>query len=139
MALEVSNSYSSYAAQNVVSSSKANDTKKKDAEQAVEKYGSSKAESTAGYLSKLEKLAPSVEFGIGNTHSSAKSGKTLTINQKLLEKMQDYPNKEKEMKELIRGVESATKLLDSMHRASGWTVVYRHGYIDENGKYCKVF
>ena len=47
--------------------------------------------------------------------------------------------KEKEMKELIRGVESATKLLDSMHRASGWTVVYRHGYIDENGKYCKVF
>lgn len=22
-----------------------------------------------------------------------------------------------------------------MHRASGWTVVYRHGYIDENGKY----
>lgn len=44
MALEVSNSYSSYAAQNVVSSSKANDTKKKDAEQAVEKYGSSKAE-----------------------------------------------------------------------------------------------
>lgn len=143
MALEVSNSYSSYAAQNVVSSSKANDTKKKDAEQAVEKYGSSKAESTAestaGYLSKLEKLAPSVEFGIGNTHSSAKSGKTLTINQKLLEKMQDDPNKEKEMKELIRGVESATKLLDSMHRASGWTVVYRHGYIDENGKYCKVF
>lgn len=86
-------------------------------------------------MSKLEKLASSVEFGIGNTHSSAKSGKTLTINQKLLEKMQDDPNKEKEMKELIRGGESATKLLDSMHRASGWTVVYRHGYIDENGKY----
>ncbi|WP_156337609.1 hypothetical protein [Roseburia faecis] len=51
-------------------------------------------------MSKLEKLAPSVEFGIGNTHSSAKSGKTLTINQKLLEKMQDDPNKEKEMKEI---------------------------------------
>lgn len=75
MALEVSNSYSSYAAQNVVSSSKANDTKKKDAEQVVEKYESSKAESTAGYLNKLEKLAPSVEFGIGNTHSSAKTEK----------------------------------------------------------------
>ena len=84
----------------IADSSKANDTKKKDAEQAVEKYGSSKAESTAGYMSKLEKLAPSVEFGIGNTHSSAKSGKTLTINQKLLEKMQDDPNKEKEMKEI---------------------------------------
>ena len=67
----------------IADSSKANDTKKKDAEQAVEKYGSSKAESTAGYMSKLEKLAPSVEFGIGNTHSSAKSGKTLTINQEL--------------------------------------------------------
>ena len=37
----------------IADSSKANDTKKKDAEQAVEKYGSSKAESTAGYMSKL--------------------------------------------------------------------------------------
>ncbi|HBI62572.1 MAG TPA: hypothetical protein DDY31_15410, partial [Lachnospiraceae bacterium] len=97
--------------------------------------GNSRVKRTVDYAKKLEKLAPSVEFRIGNTHSSAKSGKTLTINPKLLEKMQDDPNKEKEMKELIRGVESATKLLDSMHRASGWTVVYRHGYIDENGKY----
>lgn len=36
---------------------------------------------------------------------------------------------------MIQGVEAATKLLDSIYKASGWTVVYRHGYIDENGKY----
>ena len=49
--------------------------------------------------------------------------------------MQNDPEKEKEMKELIKGVESATNLMDSIHKASGWTVVYRHSYIDENGKY----
>lgn len=117
MTAEIRNSYSSYAAQKNVSNSKINNTKKKDAEQAAEKYGSSKSESTADYMSKLEKLAPSVEFGIGNTHSSKKSGKTLTINPKLLENMQNDSNKEKEMKELIGGVELATKLLDGMHRA----------------------
>lgn len=109
--------------------------KKKETKETAAAQKNADPENTTDYMSRLEKLAPSVEFGIGNTHSSAKSGKTLTINPKLLEKMQDDPNKEKEMKELIRGVESATKLLDSVYRASGWTVVYRHGYIDENGKY----
>lgn len=43
--------------------------------------------------------------------------------------------KEKDMKDLIKGVESATKLMDGIYKASGWSVVYRHSYIDENGKY----
>ena len=59
----------------------------------------------------------------------------MTVNPKLLEKMQNDPEKEKEMKDLIRGVESATKLMDSIYKASGWSVEYRHSYIDENGKY----
>ena len=37
--------------------------------------------------------------------------------------------------ELIRGVESMQRLAESMTRANGFTTVYRHGYIDENGKY----
>lgn len=143
MAMEITNNYNAY--ENVHATQRQETAKKqvtsgKETSETVDTQknstvGNSKVKRTVDYAKKLEKLAPSVEFRIGNTHSSAKSGKTLTINPKLLEKMQDDPNKEKEMKELIRGVESATKLLDSMHRASGWTVVYRHGYIDENGKY----
>lgn len=72
---------------------------------------------------------------VGSGFSSAKSGKTLTINPKLLEKMQNNPEQEKETKELIKGVESAMNLIDSINKARGWTVVYKHSYIDENGKY----
>ena len=28
-----------------------------------------------------------------------------------------------------------SKLAESMAKASGWTIVYQHSYIDENGKY----
>ena len=125
MAMEIMNNvYSSYAAQSIAESSTANRAKKKETEK------------TTDYANELAKLVPSVDFRVGNSIPSAKSGKTLTINPKLLEKMQNDPAQEKETKELIRGVEFATKLIDSIHKASGWTVVYRHSYIDENGKYC---
>ena len=52
--------------------------------------------------------------------------------------MQNDPEKEKEMKELIKGVESAVNMLDSVMNASGWTVVFKHDYIDENGKYRQI-
>ena len=110
-------------------------TKKKGTEKTQETAGNSKSKSTAEYANELAKLAPSVEFKVGNSYSTAKSGKTLTVNPQLLEKMQNDPEKEKEMKDMIKGVESATKLMDGIYKASGWTVVYRHSYIDENGKY----
>lgn len=66
------------------------------------------------------------------------SGKTLTVNPRLLEKMQNDPEKEKEMKELIRGVEAAVNMLESVNSANGWTVVFKHCYIDENGKFCSI-
>lgn len=49
------------------------------------------------YEGQREKLVPSVEFKAGNSFSTAKSGKTLTVNPQLLEKMQNNPEKEKEM------------------------------------------
>ncbi len=98
----------------------------------------SKSKSTSDYVKELAKLAPSVEFKVGNACSRAKSGMTLTINPKLLEKMQNDPEQEKETKELIRGVESAMNMIESINKASGWTVVYKHSYIDENGKYHSV-
>lgn len=135
MAMEITNNYSSYAAQSTAESGAANGTKKKGTEKTQETAGNSKSKSTAEYANELAKLVPSVEFKIGNSYSTAKTGKTLTVNPKLLEKMQNDPEKEKEMKELIKGVESVTKLMDGIYKASGWSVEYRHSYIDENGKY----
>lgn len=100
--------------------------------------GNDEAKSTAGYAKELEKLMPSVEFRIGNACVSAQSGKSLTVNPKLLEKMQNDPKTKKDMEGMIKGVESMTKLMDGIYKASGWSVVYRHSYIDENGKYSAI-
>lgn len=137
MAMEITNNYSNYAAGSMAGTGAVNSTQKKETEKTGE-TANSKSKSTATYLSELAKLAPSVEFRVGNGHASAKTGQTLTINPMLLEKMQNDPEKEKEMKELIRGVETMTKLSDSINNASGWKTVFRHSYIDENGKYCHI-
>lgn len=138
MVMEITNNYSRYVSQGMAGSGAARSMKKKETENISETTRSGKSKSTSDYVDELAKLAPSVEFKVGNSYSTAKSGKTLTINPQLLEKMQNDPEKEKEMKEMIKGVESATKLMDSIHKASGWSVVYRHSYIDENGKYCAI-
>ena len=49
--------------------------------------------------------------------------------------MQNDPEKEKDMRDMIKGVEVMSKLAESITKASGWTIVYQHSYIDENGKY----
>ena len=134
MAMEISNNYN-YVTQSIMESNTANSTKKKETEKITETAGSSKAKQTTDYANRLAKLVPSVDFRIGNACSSAKNGKSLTVNPKLLEKMQNDPEKEKDMKDLIKGVEFMTKLSESIAKASGWTIVYQHSYIDENGKY----
>ena len=98
----------------------------------------SKSESTTDYINKLKKLVPSVEFKVGYGFSTAKTGKTLTVNPKLIEKMQNNPEQEKETMEMIKGVETMTRLVDGINKATDRTVVYRHSYIDENGKYCSI-
>ena len=135
MAMEITNNYSSYAAQTMTESGATSGTKKKGTEKTQETAGNSKSKSTAEYANELAKLAPSVEFKVGNACSSARNGKSLTVNPKLLEKIQNDPEKEKDMKDMIKGVESMSKLAESMAKASGWTIVYQHSYIDENGKY----
>ncbi len=142
MAMEITGNYGSYAAQGTAGSSATSGTGKKGtektAEKAAEGAGSSKTKSTAEYAKELAKLVPSVEFKVGTTFSSAKSGRTLTVNPQLLEKMQNDPETEKEMKELIKGAELAVKRLDSAMNAIGWSVVFKHDYIDENGKYQQI-
>ena len=138
MAMEITNSYGSYAPQSMAGNAAASSTKRKETENTSETTGNSKSKSTMDYANELAKLVPSVDFRVGNGCSSAKNGMTLTINPKLLEKMQNDPEQKKETKELIRGVESAMNMIDSINKASGWTVVYKHSYIDENGKYHSV-
>lgn len=138
MAMEINQNYSSYAAQSMAQNNAVSGTKKKEPEKTQQKTESSKSESTAEYAKKLAKLVPSVEFRVGSSFAADKSGKTLTVSPMLLEKMQNDPEKEKEMKELIKGVESMERLSESLNKATGWTTVFRHSYIDENGKYCHI-
>ena len=146
MAMEITNNYNAY--ENIYATQKQQTEKKQAASgketsetaatQKNSEAGNDKAKSAAGYAKELKKLVPSVEFRVGNACVSAQRGKSLTVNPKLLEKMQNDPEQAKETKELIRGVESAMNLIDSINKASGWTVVYKHSYIDENGKYHSV-
>lgn len=135
MAMEINQNYNSYAAQSMAQNNGVNNTKKNETEKTQQKAESSKSESTAEYAKKLAKLVPSVEFKVGSGYATAKNGKTLTVSPALLQKMQNDPEKEKEMKELIKGVESMTRLSESLNKATGWTTVFRHSYIDENGEY----
>lgn len=129
MAMEINGNFLDYSAKTQNYSSNAEQSNA---------AGSSESKSRAEYASELAKLVPSVDFKVGSSYASAKSGKTLTVNPQLLEKMRNDPEKEKEMKELIKGVESMTRLSESFNKASGWKTVFRHSYIDENGKYCHI-
>ena len=143
MAMEITNNYNAY--ENVYATQKQQTEKKqaasgKETSETVDaqknsEAGNDKAKSVASYVKKLEKLVPSVEFRVGNACLSAQSGKSLTVNPKLLEKMQNDPKTKKDMEDMIKGVEPMSKLAESLAKASGWTIVYQHSYIDENGKY----
>ena len=143
MAMEITNNYNAY--ENIYATQKQQTEKKQAASgketsetaatQKNSEAGNDKAKSAAGYAKKLKKLVPSVEFRVGNACVSAQRGKSLTVNPKLLEKMQNDPKTKKDMEDMIKGVESMSKLAESITKASGWTIVYQHSYIDENGKY----
>ena len=135
MAMEITNNYRSYIAQGMAGNSAAGSTKKKETEKTQETAENSKSKKTAEYANELAKLVPSVDFKVGNVCSSAKSGKSLTVNPQLLEKMQNDPEKAKDMEDMIKGVESMSRLAEGMAKATGWTIAYQHSYIDENGKY----
>ena len=144
MGMEINSAYNNvyesvYAAQKQETAKKQAASGKETSETASaqknSEAGNDKAKSVAGYAKELEKLVPSVEFRVGNACASAQRGKSLTVNPKLLEKMQNDPKTKKDMEDMIKGVESMSKLAESLTKASGWTIVYQHSYIDENGKY----
>ncbi|MCI9140733.1 hypothetical protein D7X25_20150 [bacterium 1XD42-8] len=141
MAITGVNSYNSVY-ENIYASSKKEEVKKEETKETAYTQKSietaeksSKSKSTAEYANGLEKLVPSAEFRIGNGFSTTKTGITLTVSPKLLEKMQNNPETEKEMKELITGVEAKNKLAENWNKMTGSTTVFRHDWIDENGKF----
>ena len=144
MGMEINSAYNNvyesvYAAQKQETAKKQAASGKETSETASaqknSEAGNDKAKSVAGYAKELEKFVPSVEFRVGNACASAQRGKSLTVNPKLLEKMQNDPKTKKDMEDMIKGVESMSKLAERLTKASGWTIVYQHSYIDENGKY----
>ncbi len=119
MAIEMTGSVNSYAAWDITGS-----------RQIV-----SKRQRMSEYARELAKLAPSVEVRIGDSFPKTRTGKTLTIHPGLLNKMQHDPEQEQATKEMIQGVEFLTKWLDGLYKATGRTLVFRHSYIDTDGKY----
>lgn len=138
MAMEITNNYSSYVTQEMAGSSTADRMQKKETERTSQTTGDRPVKSTAEYMNELTKLVPATKCGVGNGFPAMKKGRTLTINPKLLEEMQNNPEKEQEIKELMKGIESITKFMDGIYKASGWSVVYHHSYIDENGEYRQI-
>ena len=135
MAIEIAGSYNSYAAQGMAGSGVTSGMKKKETEKTQETAGNSKSKSTAEYANELAKLVPSAEFRIGKSYSTERTGITLTVNPKLLEKMQNDPATEKEMKELIKGVEAKNRIAESYNKMTGRTTVFSHDWIDADGKF----
>lgn len=122
MAMEITNDYINYANKNdcaaVYTSSIRNNS-----------------QNLTDYARELAKLAPSVQVRVGTTFSSARSGKTLTINPGLLNKMQHDPKQAKDTEEMIKGVEFITKFTDGLYKSTGKVLLYQHSYIDADGKY----
>ncbi len=130
--MEISNNYSSYVAQTSCSAKK----------QVEQKSAATKGSTdhTVDYLNSLKSLAPNMAFEIGSSLNMKNDGKTntLTINPKLLEKMQNDPEQAKETSELLRGIEQAKSFVDSYMAARGRETKFCHWYVDENGKACHI-
>lgn len=140
MAMEVANSYSSYVAQSMVGNGVAGSTKKKETEKTSAATKTGNTESTSDYLSRLQKQVPYMTLEVGSGLSMARDNKvnTLAVNPKLLEKMQNDPEKAKEYTQRLKDIENAQKFVDGYMRAKGSTTKFSHWYVDENGNYSHI-
>ena len=89
------------------------------------------------YLKNLQKQVPYIKLQTGyglNTSNDSKVN-VVSVNPKLLEKMQNDPQAAKEYTQRLKDVESATKWVDNSEKSMGYTAVCRHGYVDENGNF----
>ncbi len=117
-----------------------NSYKNQESEKVSEAAKGSESSSTADYLSKLQKQVSYMTLEMGNALSTARDNKvnTLAINPKLLEKMQNDPEKAKEYTQRLKDIESAQKFVDGYMKAKGSTTKFSHWYVDENGNYSHI-
>lgn len=105
---------------------------------AVLKSGTQQEVNNQAYLNQLQKQRTHVRLAAGTGLSmkiDQKQG-AVTINPKLLEKMQNDPEAEKKYTELIKNIEMAEKTVGAYYNAMGGYVERTsHWYIDENGEY----
>ncbi len=155
MAMEITNSYSSYAVQNAMGISSVRkaakdlnadetlDVRTEKKGEAVKTYEaketskSSNKEKTEEYLKKLQKQVHSMklESGMGLTIGRMKNVHTIVINPELLEKMQNDPELEKKYVQRLKDIERASNYAQAATKSFGHECVFDNWYIDENGNY----
>lgn len=126
---------STYAAQKNEVAKKAESSGVKETSEA--KTEITKKSSNEEYLKSLQKQVPDIKLQIGygiNTQNDSKTN-VVDINPALLEKMQNDPEAAKKYTQYLKNVEGAIKWANNYAKSVGDTVVFQHGYVDENGKY----
>lgn len=93
------------------------------------------------YLKVLQKNFPGMQFQLGYGISAKNEGNKnpymLSVDPKLIEKMQSDPEAEKEYMQRIRDIKAVMDWTDAYYKARGGTTYYEwvNNYIDENGKF----
>ncbi len=90
------------------------------------------------YLRGLQRQVSDVTLETGSALNMKRDNKmgTITINPKLLEKMQNDPEAEKKYTQLIKDIERAEQTATAYYNSMGGCVERSsHWYIDENGQY----
>lgn len=91
---------------------------------------------TDEYVRKLQKQVKDLSLEVGTGLNTKKDNMVgaVTINPKLLEKMQNDPKAEREYTQMLQGIQRAESIVGSYYNSIG-NVVERtsHWYMDENG------
>lgn len=92
--------------------------------------------STDEYMQKLQKQVKDLILEVGTGLNTKKDNTigAVTINSKLLERMQNDPETEKKYTQMLQGIQRAESIVGSYYNSIG-NVVERtsHWYMDENG------
>lgn len=139
MAITGVNNYNSVYESTYTSSRKEAAKKEETKETTATQKGTetAKKNSNEEYLKNLQKQVPYIKLQTGyglNTSNDSKVN-VVSVNPKLLEKMQNDPQAAKEYTQRLKDVESAAKWVDNFEKSMGYTAICRHGYVDENGNF----
>lgn len=91
-------------------------------------------------LAYLQTKTPGLTLASGNSLSLANDGKTglLTINPGVLNQMQNDPGKKAYYEQRIKDMEGATNWVNGFVKGMGYTTVFNHVYMDEEGNFSSI-